>query len=150
VNRDVHYRRPVLTVVRFGVSDMRSGHAFTRPLGFARNWGDRRGRVAFFVHRRHGARLFQWSDSRMMRTAARSAAAAGLRGMTMAWNCNFDGRWSIRCGAGFCLSRKGCVAAESRALPPIMALSGYFSDPDGHPWASRGGAGIEWGQDRRV
>ena len=84
------------------------------------------------------------------------AADAGLpdqprpqafRGMTIAWNCRT--REEVDAVMAFALG-KGAKLVKTAHETHYGGYSGYFADPDGHPWEVVVAPGIEVGEDRRI
>jgi catechol 2,3-dioxygenase-like lactoylglutathione lyase family enzyme len=131
---------PRLTAVTLGVRDFHASVRFYQALGFARRLRASGDEIAFFDAGGVVLALYGWDQLAQDTAAAtptfprrrrRSEAPAGFRGTTLAWNC---------------ASRAEVDAAFLRALTAGATLlkaaqetswggySGYFADPDRHPW----------------
>ena len=126
---------------------MRASIAFYEALGFARKIRATGEAVAFFDTGGTVIGLFPWDQLAQDVTLAGQPRPRTFRGMTLAWNCAFDGGGRRR--AGFRdLQRR--LAAEAAHETDYGGYSGYFADPDSHPWEVVVAPGIEVGEDRRV
>jgi uncharacterized glyoxalase superfamily protein PhnB len=67
--------------------------------------------------------------------------------MTLAWNCRT--REEVDAVMAFALG-KGAKPVKAAHETDYGGYSGYFTDPDGHPWEVVVAPGIEVGEDRRV
>ena len=67
--------------------------------------------------------------------------------MTLAWNCAT--REEVDAVLAFVLG-KGAKLLKAAHETDYGGYSGYFADPDGHPWEVVVAPGIEVGEDRRV
>jgi uncharacterized glyoxalase superfamily protein PhnB len=58
---------------------------------------------------------------------------AGFRGITLAWNCRSDGEVDevLKFAVG-----QGATLQKAAHHTSYGGYSGYFTDPDGHPWRS--------------
>jgi catechol 2,3-dioxygenase-like lactoylglutathione lyase family enzyme len=131
---------PRLTAVTLGVRDFQASVRFYEALGFARRFRASGDEIAFFDAGGVVLALYGWDqlaqDAAATPTFARrrrrvAEPLAGFRGTTLAWNC---------------ASRTEVDAAFLRALTAGATLlkaaqetswggySGYFADPDRHPW----------------
>jgi uncharacterized glyoxalase superfamily protein PhnB len=122
---------PRLTVVTLGVRDFHASLRFYEALGFVRKVRSTGDEVAFLDAGGIVLALYRWNQLAQDAVLAETPVPAGFRGITLAWNC---------------ASRTDVDAAFVRALAAGAALlraaqetiwggySGYFADPDGHPW----------------
>ena len=67
--------------------------------------------------------------------------------MTLAWNCRTAEE--VDAVLDFAVS-KGASLLKPAHETEYGGYSGYFSDPDSHPWEVVVAPGIEVGQDRRI
>jgi uncharacterized glyoxalase superfamily protein PhnB len=122
---------PRLTAVTLGVRDFHASLCFYEALGFARKLRSTGDEIAFFDAGGVVLALYRW-DQLARDTALESIVfPTGFLGTTLAWNC---------------ASRAEVDAAFVRALAAGASVlkaaqetswggySGYFADPDGHPW----------------
>lgn len=135
------------TVVTLGVSDMRRSIAFYDSLGFERKLRVTGEAVAFFDTGATVLALYPWDKLAVDAALPAQPRSAGFRGITLAWNCRGESevdevlKFAVAQGAGL---QKPANRTE------YGGYSGYFTDPDGHPWEVVVAPGIEVGDDRRV
>ena len=123
--------KPRLTAVTLGVRDFHASLRFYEALGFARKLRSTGDQIAFLDAGGVVLALYRWDE--LAKDAALDAVAlpAGFRGTTLAWNC------ASRAAVDLAFDR--ALAAGARLLKaaqetPWGGYSGYFADPDGHPW----------------
>ena len=138
---------PRFTVVTLGVSDMRSSIAFYEGLGFARKFRATGEAVAFFDTGATVIGLFPWDQLAQDVTMPDQPRPSAFRGMTLAWNCN--SAEEVDAVIDFAVS-KGAGLLKPAHKTDYGGYSGYFADPDGHPWEVVVAPNIEVGDDRRV
>lgn len=138
---------PRLTVITLGVADMRRSIAFYEALGFVRKFRATGEAVAFFETGATVIGLFPWDQLAQDAMLPEHPRPGAFRGMTLAWNC---------CSAEevdevieFVIS-KGARLVKPAHKTDYGGYSGYFADPDGHPWEAVVAPNIEVGEDRRV
>jgi len=138
---------PRLTVITLGVNDIRASIAFYEALGFARRFRATGEAVAFFDTGGTVLGLFPWDQLAHDAALPEYPRPPTFRGVTLAWNCH--SAEEVDAVLEF------AAAHGARLLKPAHktdygGYSGYFSDPDGHPWEVVVAPGIEVGDDRRV
>jgi predicted lactoylglutathione lyase len=138
---------PRLTVVTLGVGDMRKSIAFYEALGFTRKLSATGEAVAFFETGATVIGLFPWDQLAHDVTLPDNPRPKTFRGMTLAWNCN--SAEEVDAVLDFALS-KGAELLKAAKATDYGGYSGYFVDPDGHPWEVVVAPGIEVADDRRV
>lgn len=138
---------PRLTVITLGVSDIRASIAFYDALGFSRRLKATGEAVAFFDTGGPVLALFPWDQLAADATLPDQPRPATFRGITLAWNCAT--REEVDTVLGFAVS-KGAALLKPAHETDYGGYSGYFADPDGHPWEVVIAPGIEVGEDRRV
>jgi uncharacterized protein len=123
--------KPRLTAVTLGVRDFQASLRFYEALGFARKLSSTGDQIAFLDAGGVVLALYRWDELAQDAALESQPVGAGFRGTTLAWNC---------------ASRADVDAAFVRALTAGASLlkaaqetswggySGYFADPDGHPW----------------
>ena len=136
-----------LTVVTLGVSGMRRSIAFYASLGFARKMSATGEEVAFFDTGGAVLALYPWSKLAQDAGLPDQPRPGGFRGMTLAWNCR--SQQEVDEVLAFAAAR-GAVLLKPGHRTDYGGYSGYFADPDGHPWEVVVAPGIEVGDDRRV
>jgi uncharacterized protein len=141
--------RPVarLTMVTLGVSNMRASIAFYEALGFARKFKATGDAVAFFDTGGTAIGLFPWDELAHDVTLSGQPRPQAFRGMTLAWNCRTAEE--VDAVLDFAVS-KGASLLKPAQKTDYGGYSGYFADPDNHPWEVVVAPGIEVGEDRRV
>lgn len=138
---------PRLTVITLGVSDIRASIAFYDALGFSRRLKATGEAVAFYDTGGPVLALFHWDKLAADATLADQPRPATFRGITLAWNCR--AREEVDAVLAFAVS-KGAKLLKAAHETDYGGYSGYFADPDGHPWEVVVAPGIEVGEDRRV
>ena len=136
-----------LTMVTLGVSNMRASIAFYEALGFARKFIATGEVVAFFETGGTAIGLFPWDELAHDVTLAGQPRPQAFRGMTLAWNCRTPEE--VDAVLDFAVS-KGASLLKPAHMTDYGGYSGYFGDPDNHPWEVVVAPGIEVGEDRRV
>jgi len=138
---------PRLTVITLGVSDIRTSIAFYEALGFIRRMKATGEAVAFFDTGGPVLALFPWDQLAADAVLPAQPRPSGFRGVTLAWNCR--SREEVETVLAFALG-KGAKLLKAAHETDYGGYSGYFADPDGHPWEVVVAPGIEVGEDRRV
>ncbi len=136
-----------LTMVTLGVSNMRAGIAFYEALGFTRKFKATGEAVAFFETGGTAIGLFPWDELARDVTLPGQPRPQAFRGMTLAWNCRTTEE--VDAVLDFAIS-KGASLLKPAQKTDYGGYSGYFGDPDNHPWEVVVAPGIEVGDDRRV
>jgi predicted lactoylglutathione lyase len=138
---------PRLTVITLGVSDMRASIAFYEALGFARKIRATGEAVAFFDTGGPVIGLFPWDQLAQDVRLPDQPRPKTFRGTTLAWNC--VSAEEVDTVLDFAIS-KGASLLKPAHKTDYGGYSGYFADPDNHPWEVVVAPGIEVGEDRRV
>jgi uncharacterized protein len=138
---------PRLTVLTLGVSDMRASIVFYEALGFTRKFRATGEAVAFFDTGGIVLGLFPWDQLAQDATLPERPRPKTFRGSTLAWNCRSTEE--VDTVLDFAIS-KGASMLKPAHTTDYGGYSGYFADPDGHPWEVVVAPGIEVGDDRRV
>ena len=138
---------PRLTVITLGVSDMRTSIAFYESLGFARKFRATGEAVAFFDTGGTVIALYPWNLLAQNATLPDQPRPKTFRGVTLAWNCRSPEE--VDEVIEFAVS-KGARRLKPAHKTDYGGYSGYFTDPDGHPWEAVVAPHIEVGEDRRV
>ncbi|HET7888194.1 MAG TPA: VOC family protein [Bradyrhizobium sp.] len=138
---------PRLTVITLGVADMRRSIAFYEALGFARKMCATGEAVAFFDTGATVIGLFPWDELAHDATLPAEPRPGAFRGMTLAWNCR--SAEEVDQVIAFAVS-KGARCLKSANVTDYGGYSGYFTDPDGHPWEAVVAPHIDVGDDRHV
>ena len=135
------------TMVTLGVGNMRASIAFYEALGFTRKFKVTGEAVAFFETGGTAVGLFPWDQLAQDVTLPEHPRPQAFRGITLAWNCNSPEE--VEEVLDFVIS-KGARLLKPAHKTDYGGYSGYFADPDGHPWEVVAAPGIEVGEDRRV
>jgi catechol 2,3-dioxygenase-like lactoylglutathione lyase family enzyme len=138
---------PRLTVITLGVSDIRASIDFYGALGFSRRLKVTGEVVAFYDTGGPVLALFPWDQLAADAKLPDQPRPTTFRGMTLAWNCRT--REEVDTVLAFALG-KGAKLLKAAHETEYGGYSGYFTDPDGHPWEVVVAPGIEVGEDRRV
>ena len=136
-----------LTMVTLGASNMRASIAFYEALGFARKFKATGEAVAFFDTGGTALGLFPWDELARDVTLPDRPRPRAFRGMTLAWNCRT--RQEVDAVLDFAVSKGASLLKPARPTD-YGGYSGYFADPDNHPWEVVVAPGIEVGGDQRV
>jgi uncharacterized protein len=119
----------ILSLVTLGVSDLERSITFYEALGFRRKAVKADG-VGFF---QAGAIAFAvWPADALAEDAnAGGIAAAGFRGVALAWNC----RSQAEVDSAIERARSAGASVPKSAQKTFWGgYAGYFCDPDGHLW----------------
>jgi catechol 2,3-dioxygenase-like lactoylglutathione lyase family enzyme len=136
-----------LTVITLGVRDMRASIAFYEALGFARKFRATGEEVAFFGTGGAVIGLYPWSKLALDAALPDQPRPIAFRGVTLAWNCRTTDE--VDAVLAFAVA-SGAALLKAAHRTDYGGYSGYFADPDGHPWEVVVAPGIEVGDDRRV
>jgi predicted lactoylglutathione lyase len=133
--------RPRLTAVTLGVRDFHASLRFYEALGFARKLRSTGDEIAFFDAGGVVLALYRWDQLAQDAALESRPVSAGFRGTTLAWNCasrsEVDSAFARALAAGASLLK----AAQATSWG---GYSGYFADPDGHPWEIVHGPGFSF------
>ena len=138
---------PRLTVITLGVADMRVSIAFYESLGLARKLAANGEMVAFFETGATVIGLFPWDQLAVDAMLPENPRPTAFRGVTLAWNCGSAAE--VDEVLAFAVS-KGAKILKPAHKTDYGGYSGYFTDPDGHPWEVVVAPNIDVGEDRRV
>jgi uncharacterized protein len=138
---------PRFTFITLGVADIRVSIAFYEALGFARKFRATGEAVAFFDTGATAIGLFPWNELAKDTTLPERPRPQAFRGITLAWNCNSPEE--VDEVLQFAIS-KGAALLKAAHKTDYGGYSGYFADPDSHPWEVVVAPNIEVGDDRRV
>ena len=138
---------PRLTVITLGVGNMEESIDFYEALGFERKFRATGEAVAFFETGGSVVALFPWDQLAQDATLPEHPRPRTFRGVTLAWNCRTAEE--VDEVLQFAVS-SGATLLKPAHKTDYGGYSGYFTDPDGHPWEVVVAPGIEVGDDRRV
>jgi predicted lactoylglutathione lyase len=134
-------------MITLGVSNMRASIAFYEALGFTRKFKVTGEAVAFFETGSTAIGLFPWDQLAQDVTLPEHPRPQAFRGITLAWNCNSPE--DVDEVLDFAIS-KGAKLLKSAHKTDYGGYSGYFADPDNHPWEVVVAPGIDVDEDRRI
>ena len=135
-----------ISIVTLGVADLARSIAFYEALGWERRSASIDGAIAWFGTADTNLGLFPWHElAEDARLPAEPRARFG--GITLAIN--------VETPEGVFAALEAAVAAGGSLLKPATAAdwggtSGYFADPDGHPWEVAHNPGFPIDADGRV
>jgi catechol 2,3-dioxygenase-like lactoylglutathione lyase family enzyme len=136
-----------LTVVTLGVKDVTKSAAFYAALGFKRKLKATGDQVAFFEAGGPVLGLYAWGKLAEDASLPETPHPLAFRGSTLAWNCKSE--HEVDATLAFAVS-KGAILLKPARHTHYGGYSGYFTDPDGHPWEVVIASGIDVGDDDRV
>ena len=136
-----------LTMITIGVSNMRASIAFYEALGFTRKFRATGEGVAFFDTGGTAIGLFPWDQLAQDVTLPENPRPPAFRGTALAWNCNTTGE--VDAVLDFAIS-KGASLLKPAHKTDYGGYSGYFADPDNHPWEVVVAPNIEVDENRRI
>ena len=135
------------TMVTLGVGNMRASIAFYEALGFTRKFKVTGEAVAFFETGGTAVGLFPWDQLAQDVTLPEHPRPQAFRGITLAWNCNSPEE--VEEVLDFAIS-KGARLLKPAHKTDYGGYSGYFADPDNHPWEVVVAPGIGVDEERRI
>jgi hypothetical protein len=139
--------KPCLTAITLGVADMAKSIRFYEALGFVRRMRATGEQVAFFDAGGTILALYPWDKLAADAALPDQPRPQGFRGTTLAWNraspADVDAAMAHALGGGARLIKKPHETFYG-------GYSGYFADPDGHPWEVVCAPGFQVGEDGRV
>jgi hypothetical protein len=135
-----------LSIVTLGVDDLDRSIAFYEALGWARRPSSIEGSIAWFGTADTHVGLFPW-DELAVDAALPAGPRAPFGGITLA--INVESPEAVEAALA------DAVAAGASLLKPATVadwggVSGYFADPDGHPWEIAYNPDFPIGSDGRV
>jgi uncharacterized protein len=136
-----------LTMITLGVADMRASIAFYEALGFTRKFRATGEVVAFFDTGGTALGLFPWHLLAQDATLPENPRPQAFRGATLAWNCRTTEE--VDAVLEFAIAQGASLLKAAHATD-YGGYSGYFADPDGHPWEVVVAPRIEVSEDRRI
>lgn len=135
------------TMLTLGVSEMRRSIAFYESLGFTRKLRATGEEVAFFDTGATVLALYAWEKLALDAALVVKPRPEAFRGVTLAWNCRSE--VEVDQVLEFAVAQ-GAQLLKAAHRTDYGGYSGYFADPDGHPWEVVVAPGIEVGDDNRV
>jgi len=139
--------KPRLNVVTLGVTDFARAVRFYQDLGFKRRFKATGDEIAFFDGGGMVIGLFRWDALAEDAQLPAEPRPQAFRGITLAQMCRTDKEVDA-------LMTKALVAGATllkhARKTSFGGYSGYFADPDGHPWEAVRAPGFEFTADNRV
>jgi catechol 2,3-dioxygenase-like lactoylglutathione lyase family enzyme len=136
--------KPCLTVVTLGVADMKTSIRFYDTLGFARRMRGSGEAVAFFDAGGAVLALYPWDKLAKDAAMWDKPRPQAFRGMTLAWNRSTP--QEVDAALAHALYAGARLLKEPHKTF-YGGYSGYFADPDGHPWEVVCAPGVTVGGD---
>ena len=139
--------KPRLNVVTLGVTDFARAVRFYQDLGFERRLKVTGDDIAFFDGGGMVIGLFRWdmlAEDAQLPAAPRPQA---FRGITLAQMCRSDAEVDELIARAL---KAGATLLKKAQNTDFGGYSGYFADPDGHPWEAVRAPGFEFTADNRV
>ena len=136
-----------LTVVTLGVADMPRSIAFYESLGFKRKMRATGDEVAFFDTGASVLALYPWDKLAADAKLPDRPTPTAFRGITLAWNCSSAAEVVMVLTHAL---QQGAKLLKGAHQTSYGGYSGYFADPDHHPWEVVVAPGIEVTGDGRV
>jgi catechol 2,3-dioxygenase-like lactoylglutathione lyase family enzyme len=137
----------LLNVVTLGVTDFARSVSFYEALGFQRKFRATGDEIAFFDAGGVVLGLFRWdmlADDAQLPALPRPQA---FRGMTLARMCRTDEEVDALLAYAQSIGANILKPAHHTSFG---GYSGYFADPDGHPWEAVRAPNFEFLADGRV
>jgi predicted lactoylglutathione lyase len=122
---------PRLTAVTLGVRDFHASVRFYEALGFVRRLRATGDEIAFFDAGGVVLALYGWSKLAHDAAINPMPVPPAFRGTTLAWNC--ASRTEVD-AAFVCALAAGATLLKAAQETNWGGYSGYFADPDRHPW----------------
>ncbi len=135
------------TVVTLGVANMSRSIAFYEALGFRRKMPSTGEEVAFFDTGASVLALYPWDKLAADAKLDDEPRPTAFRGVTLAWNCSSAAEVVMVLKHAL---EQGAKLLKGAQQTDYGGYSGYFADPDDHPWEVVVAPGIEVTADGRV
>ena len=137
----------ILNVVTLGVSDFLRSVAFYEALGLTRKLKATGDQIAFFDAGGVVLALFRWDMLAEDAQIQANPRPPGFRGTTLAHMCRSDAEVDAVMAHALSIGARLLKAAHETSYG---GYSGYFADPDGHPWEAVRAPGFSFFPDGRV
>jgi uncharacterized protein len=139
--------KPRITVVTLGVADMPRSISFYERLGFARKMKATGEEVAFFETGASVLALYPWEKLAADAAQPDQPRPTTFRGTTLAWNCGSSDEVNAVLAHAI---RQGARLLKPAHKTDYGGYSGYFLDPDDHPWEVVVAPGLQVAADGRL
>jgi uncharacterized glyoxalase superfamily protein PhnB len=113
------------------VRDFHASLRFYEALGFDRKVRATGDEIALFDAGGVVLALYRWDQLAQDASLEPTPVPATFRGTTLAWNCASRGEVDAAFGRALAAGASLLKAAQATSWG---GYSGYFADPDGHPW----------------
>jgi predicted lactoylglutathione lyase len=126
-------RKPefAMTVVTLGVTDFAGSVAFYEALGLTRRMRATGDAIAFFDAGNVVVALFRWGMLAEDAGIPANPRPQAFRGMTLACNCCSEAEVDAMLAHAISV---GATSLKAAHKTDYGGYSGYFADPNGHPW----------------
>jgi catechol 2,3-dioxygenase-like lactoylglutathione lyase family enzyme len=136
-----------LNAVTLGVTDFARSVRFYEELGLPRKMRATGDEIAFFDAGGIVLSLFRWNMLAEDATLPDLPRPQGFRGTTLARMCRTDAEVDAVMAHALSIGARLLKPAHHTAFG---GYSGYFADPDGHPWEAVRAPGFSFTDDGRV
>jgi hypothetical protein len=136
-----------LNVVTLGVTDFARAVRFYQDLGFERRLKATGDDIAFFDGGGMVIGLFRWDMLAEDAQVPATPRPQAFRGITLAQMCRTDAEVDELIARAL---KAGATLLKKAQNTHFGGYSGYFADPDGHPWEAVRAPGFEFTADNRV
>ena len=136
-----------LNAVTLGVTDFARSVRFYEELGLPRKMRATGDEIAFFDAGGIVLSLFRWNMLAEDATLPDSPRPQGFRGTTLARMCRTDAEVDAVMAHALSIGARLLKPAHHTSFG---GYSGYFADPDGHPWEAVRAPGFSFTEDGRV
>jgi catechol 2,3-dioxygenase-like lactoylglutathione lyase family enzyme len=136
-----------LSILTLGVEDLARSIAFYEALGWERRSSSVPGVIAWFSLGGCYLGLFPRGELAADAAIADPGPAPRFGGVTMAINLESDAAVEAALEAA---RRAGATILKPAGMAIFGGLSGYFTDPDGHPWEVAHNPGFPLDADGRI
>ena len=137
----------VLNVVTLGVTDFRRSVRFYEQLGLTRKMRATGDAIAFFDAGGVVLALFPWEELAHDASLSETPRPTAFRGTTLARMCRTDSEVDAVIAHALNIGASLLKPAQHTSFG---GYSGYFADPDGHPWEAVRAPGFTFGPDGRL
>jgi catechol 2,3-dioxygenase-like lactoylglutathione lyase family enzyme len=137
----------VLNVVTLGVTDLARSVGFYEQLGLTRKFRSAGDEIAFFDAGGIVLALFGWDMLADDATLPKAPRPPAFRGTTLAHMCQSDREVDAMMAHALSIGAQLLKPAHDTFFG---GYSGYFADPDGHPWEVVRAPGFEFWPDGRA
>jgi catechol 2,3-dioxygenase-like lactoylglutathione lyase family enzyme len=136
-----------LNAVTLGVTDFARSVRFYEELGLKRKMRATGDAIAFFDAGGLVLALFAWTMLAEDAALADEPRPQAFRGTTLARMCRSDAEVDAVMALALSIGARLLKAAHHTSFG---GYSGYFADPDGHPWEAVRAPGFSFAEDGRV